>query len=304
MLIVELCCRVLPFSCSLPSSLLQSVLTLWPLVMAYRRLRKGFGKVTSARVAADGRPLVPMAVDEDIVDQSMITGFADLHGKRKAISRYVPERRLAPPLQPDSILDHMDANTDVFQPGDCELDNLGLVQTFEDEDLCFMLPSDHDILSGSAAPLGVPGQSDIPKQGQQEDNVKDGKSTSKGKKRQVRCSSAQSLIICVDFMQTDHMDAFRKVADLYALEALRKEHILSYADGVCCSQCGLQDLPLPPYPSSSHSPSFSEDLGRASRSGAQVTFKCNDCFGNHVWCRACLVKGHQTNPFHRIEVCG
>lgn len=74
--------------------------------MAYRRLRKGVGKVTSARVAADGCPLVPMAVDKDIVDQSMITGFADLHGKRKAISRYVPDCRLAPPLQPDSILDH------------------------------------------------------------------------------------------------------------------------------------------------------------------------------------------------------
>lgn len=31
-------------------------------------------------------------------------------------------------------------------------------------------------------------------------------------------------------------------------------------------------------------------------------YRCNDCFGGEIYCRACIVSSHAINPLHRTEV--
>ncbi|KAG2115049.1 hypothetical protein DEU56DRAFT_707408, partial [Suillus clintonianus] len=30
-------------------------------------------------------------------------------------------------------------------------------------------------------------------------------------------------------------------------------------------------------------------------------FRCTTCTGDHSWCRPCLLKSHQSLPFHKIQ---
>ncbi|KAG1817219.1 uncharacterized protein BJ212DRAFT_1240037, partial [Suillus subaureus] len=34
---------------------------------------------------------------------------------------------------------------------------------------------------------------------------------------------------------------------------------------------------------------------------AEATFNCVTCAGDHGWCQPCLIKSHQSLPFHKIQ---
>ncbi|KAG1778007.1 hypothetical protein EV702DRAFT_968763, partial [Suillus placidus] len=36
--------------------------------------------------------------------------------------------------------------------------------------------------------------------------------------------------------------------------------------------------------------------------GAEATFSCVTCIGDHGWCRPCMIKSHQSLPFHKIQL--
>ena len=33
----------------------------------------------------------------------------------------------------------------------------------------------------------------------------------------------------------------------------------------------------------------------------EACFRCQDCYGPHWWCQACLIKNHRLHPFHRPQ---
>jgi hypothetical protein len=52
----------------------------------------------------------------------------------------------------------------------------------------------------------------------------------------------------------------------------------------------LLNLELPP-----------TDLSCTACGNLEARFRCQDCYGLHWWCQACLIRGHSLLPFHRPQ---